>query len=156
MTTVAIVTIIAAVLVVLVLAAFLLTIARVLAGVDTTLAAVITAVGTIAAKTEPVGYVVDSLNSNLATASGALSSLLESKVGAEGAATLVRSVDPLGAGAEAASEPSTERIRYQRANAYGAAASAPEAVLRAEAQEPPSPLTGGGGGKIRFGGLPGS
>jgi len=155
MTTAAIVTIVAVVLVVLVLAAFLLSIARVLAGVDTTLAAVITAVGTIATKTEPVGYVVSSLNSNLETASGALSSLLESKVGAEGAATLVRSVDPLGAGAAAASEPSRERIRYERANAYGAPAT-PEPALSAEPAPSQAPFTGGGGGKIRFGGRPGS
>lgn len=156
MTTAAVVTIIAVVLVVLVLAAFLLTIARVLAGVDKTLGAVITAVGTIATKTEPVEDVVDSLNRNLDTASGALTSLLESKVGAEGAATLVRSVDPLGAGAAPAPEPSRERIRYERANVYGASASAPEPVLNAQPEPSQPPFTGGGGGKIRFGGRPGS
>jgi len=95
MSTAALVTIIAAVVVVLVLAGFLLTIARVLAGVNRTLGAVVGAVGTIASKTQPVDSAVRSIDGNLATAKEGLSALLEKKVGADAAAQLVASVDPL-------------------------------------------------------------
>ena len=95
MPTAALVTIIAAVVVVLVLAGFLLTIARVLAGVNRTLGAVVGAVGTIASKTQPVDSAVRSIDGNLATAKEGLSALLEKKVGADAAAQLVASVDPL-------------------------------------------------------------
>jgi len=91
----AVLTIIAAVVVIVVLAVFLLTIARVLLGVNRQLEAVIASVGTIATKTEPVNGVVRSITGNLGSAADELSSLLESKVGADGAAELVASVDPL-------------------------------------------------------------
>jgi hypothetical protein len=98
----AVVTIIAAVVVVLVLAGFLLTIARVLVQVNRQVEAIIAAVGTIAAETKPVNPAVRSIDDNLGAARDVLSSLLESKVGADGAAELVASVDPL-------AEPSAER-----------------------------------------------
>ncbi len=107
----AVFTIILAVVVILVLAVFLVTIARVLAGVRTSLDGVIAAVGTIGAKTEPVNGVVQSINTNLGGARDTLTSLLERKVGADGATELVASVDPL------AEEPAGENtpIRYTRA-----------------------------------------
>ncbi len=92
------VTIVLAVVVVLVLAVFLITTARVLVGVDKSLEAVLAAVGTIRAKTEPVNGVVESINTNLDSARDVLGSLLERKVGADGAAELVASVDPLAEG----------------------------------------------------------
>lgn len=91
----AIATIVLAVVVVLVLAGFLLAIARVLLDVHRKLGPVIEAVGMIASQAKPVDPVVRSITSNLATAQGGLSSLLESKVGVDGAAQLVASVDPL-------------------------------------------------------------
>lgn len=116
----AIVTIVAVVVVVLVIVVFLLAIARVLVGVDKSLGVVIGAVGVIAEKTAPVAYVVDSLNSNLGASSGALSSLLESKVGAADAAQLVASVDPLAATPAALSEPASSL--YKRASPEAAEA----------------------------------
>ena len=89
------VTVALAVVVVLVLAAFLLGIARVLIDVNKRLDNVIGAVGSIASATEPVDGVVRSINGNLATARDVLNGLLESKVGANGAAELVASVDPM-------------------------------------------------------------
>ena len=91
----AVVTIIAAVVVVLVLAGFLLTIARVLVHVNRQVEAIIAAVGTIATETKPVNPAVRSIDDNLGAARDVLTSLLESKVGADGAAQLVASVDPL-------------------------------------------------------------
>ncbi len=112
MPTAAIVTIIIAVVVVLVLAAFLLTIARVLVDVHKKLeAGVIAAVGTIVEKTAPVNGVVQSIDGNLGSARDTLSSLLESKVGADGAARLVASVDPLAESSAVEDSP----IRYARA-----------------------------------------
>ena len=106
----AVVTIIVAAVIILVLAVFLLTIARVLVGVRKSLEGVIVAVGTIRAKTEPVNGVVESINTNLGGARDTLTSLLERKVGADGAAELVASVDPL------AEQPADENtIRYTRA-----------------------------------------
>ncbi len=109
MPTEALVTIIAAAVVVLVLAGFLLTIARVLAGVNRTLGAVIGAVGTIASQTQPIESAVRSIDGNLATASEGLSALLEKKVGADAAAQLVASVDPL-ARARPQEDPRSERF----------------------------------------------
>ncbi|MDQ3631686.1 MAG: hypothetical protein M3417_10550 [Actinomycetota bacterium] len=99
------VTILLAVLIVLTLVGFLIAIARVLVGVQKALETVIAAVGTIVTRTEPVAYVVESLNGNLDKASGGLTSLLESKVGAAGAAELVASVDPLAASAGKGEDP---------------------------------------------------
>jgi len=101
----AVVTILAAVIIIVVLAVFLLAIARVLADVNRQLGTVIGAVGEIAARTKPVEGVVVSINRNLAAAASTLTGLLDSKVGAQGAAELVASVDPLAAngGAPAAS-----------------------------------------------------
>jgi hypothetical protein len=95
MSAAAAVSIFAAVVVVLVLAGFLLAIARVLAGVSKQLDVVIGAVGEIAARTAPVTGVVDSINNNLSASADLLTGLLVSKVGAEGAANLIASVDPL-------------------------------------------------------------
>jgi len=135
MTAAAVVTIVAVVLVVLVIVGFLLAIARVLVGVDKTLGTVIEAVGAIAAKTEPVAYVVDSLNSNLGQASGTLTSLLESKVGAAGAEELVASVDPIAAARRA--EPEPARIRYEREDPVAAEEPGPEpARIRYEREDP--------------------
>ena len=89
------VTILIAVVVVLTLVAFLVAIARVLVGVQRAHGTVIAAVGTIVSKTEPVAEVVASLNGHLDRASGGLTDLLESKLGASAAAELVASVDPL-------------------------------------------------------------
>ena len=109
----AVVTIIAAVVVILVLAAFLLAIVRVLVGVNRTLGTVTGAVDTIISKTQPVDSVVRSIDGNLATARDVLSSLLESKVGADGAAQLVASVDPL-AQAPAERKPQSAPVTGQR------------------------------------------
>lgn len=135
MTPAAIVTIVAAVLVVLTLAVFLIAIARVLVAIDTGLGTVIGAVGEIATRTEPVEYVVDSLNSNLGKASDLLTGLLVSKVGADGATALVASVDPLG---QLTAEPGPNRMRYERASSYGAGET-PEAAPAS----PPPPAPAG-------------
>jgi len=156
----AIVTIIAIVLVVLVIVGFLLAIARVLVGVDKSIGVVIEAVGAIAAKTEPVAYVVDSLNSNLDKASGTLTSLLESKVGASGAAQLVASVDPLSPIGPTPSERS--RISYERETPAVAAAEPigherGTPVARTDESSTPAPAERpfpGAGGDIRLGGRP--
>lgn len=160
----AIVTIIAIVLVVLVIVGFLLAIARVLVGVDKSIGVVIEAVGAITAKTEPVAYVVDSLNSNLDKASGTLTSLLESKVGASGAAQLVASVDPLSPIGPTPSE--RQRIHYGRQSPAVAAAE-PVAHENGSSHSEPAGTSGaqpvtetaerpfpGAGGEIRFGGRP--
>jgi len=130
----AVVTIILAVVVVLVLAFFLLATARVLARVNTQLAAVIDAVGTIATRTEPVDSVVRSINSNLATARDVLSSLLVSKVGSDGAADLIASVDPLAQG------PSVDReaqIQYEREYEEEPYYEPEPEPVQAQAPEPP-------------------
>ncbi len=167
----AIVTIIAIVLVVLVIVGFLLAIARVLVGVDKSIKVVIEAVGAITAKTEPVAYVVDSLNSNLDKASGTLTSLLESKVGAAGAAQLVASVDPLSpigptpserqrihygrqSPAVAVAEPAAavaEPAAHENGTSHPEPAGSPGAQPVTETTERPFP---GAGGEIRFGGRP--
>lgn len=163
MTAAAIVTIIAVVLVVLVIVGFLIAIARVLVGVNKTLGTVIEAVGAIASKTEPVAYVVDSLTSNLGKASGTLTSLLESKVGAAGAAELVASVDPLATAGRPSPAPSrigyerespvvaerVEPIRYERENPDAGIADSSQPEMVAEPPQRPSP---GAGGEIRLGG----
>lgn len=153
----AVVTIIAAVVVVLVLAGFLLAVARVLLGINRELEAVIGTVGTITSRTAPVNSVVGSISGNLATAEDGLTSLLASKLGADGAARLVASVDPL---AEAPAEEETPRrdreaepppsptpeagddepIRYSRVGYEPAT----------PAQITPSPPGGRGGGEIRL------
>lgn len=89
------VTIALAVVVILVLAGFLLQVARVLVDVHRKLGTVIDAVATIASQAKPVEPVVRSIDENLATGREVLGSLLESKLGADGAAQLVASVDPL-------------------------------------------------------------
>jgi len=91
----ALVTIAAAVVVILVLAVFLLAVMRVLVGVNRTLKTVIGAIETVSSKTEPVDSLVRSIDGNLASARDTLNGLLQSKVGADGAAELVASVDPL-------------------------------------------------------------
>lgn len=164
----AVVTIIAAVVVVLVLAGFLLAVARVLLGINRELEAVIGTVGTITSRTAPVNSVVGSISGNLATAEDGLTSLLASKLGADGAARLVASVDPLAeapakeetprrdrepepppspeAGDDEPPAPPTpeagddEPIRYSRV-AYEPAT---------PAQTTPSPPGGRGGGEIRL------
>lgn len=113
MSAAAFVTIILAVVVILVLAGFLITVARVLVDVNRALGTVIATVGTIATKTEPVNSVVESINGNLGTARDALTSLLESKVGASGAAELVASVDPM------AQAPAEQTMKLRDARAPG-------------------------------------
>ena len=130
----AIVLIILVVVIVLVLAGFLLTIAKVLLDVNKRLGAVIGAVGTIASRTEPVNPAVQSINSNLGTARDVLTSLLVSKVGANGAAQLVASVDPL---AEAPADEDTN-IRYVRAG-YDPASAEPEPAAESESEPEPEP-----------------
>jgi hypothetical protein len=66
------VTIIAALLTVLVLAAYLISIARVLGRVNSKLQAVNAGLPTIAEKTEPVGSIIDAINSDLAGVDNAL------------------------------------------------------------------------------------
>jgi ABC-type multidrug transport system fused ATPase/permease subunit len=129
----AVVTIIVAVVVVLVLAGFLLVIARVLGDVNKKLGAVMAAVGTITSQTKPVDSVVRSISGNLASAENDLNALLESKVGADRAAELIASVDPLGENP------------------------APDAAADSETPEPDlypqrarRPFPGGGGGEIRL------
>jgi len=112
MSAAAIVTIILAVVVILVLAVSLLAVARVLVGVNGQLGSVIASVGKIATMTEPVNPVVKSIDGNLGTARDVLTSLLVSKVGVEGAAELVASVDPM---ADAPVEEGTMRFRGGRA-----------------------------------------
>ncbi|MEJ7787803.1 MAG: hypothetical protein WKF96_23620 [Solirubrobacteraceae bacterium] len=126
----AVVTIIAAVVVVLVLAGFLLAVARVLLGINRELEAVIGTVGTITSRTAPVNSVVGSISGNLATAEDGLTSLLASKLGADGAARLVASVDPL---AEAPAEEETPRRDRE---AEPPPSPTPEA---ADDEPPPSP-----------------
>jgi len=161
----AVVTIIAAVVVVLVLAGFLLTIARVLVQVNRQVEAIIAAVGTIAAETKPVNPAVRSIDDNLGAARDVLTSLLESKVGADGAAQLVASVDPL---AEAPPPGDTRddpthiqlgndpaRIQPGGGPAPGAveaepASDEPETTADGELDRSQRPFPGGGGGEIRF------
>jgi hypothetical protein len=117
MSAAAAVTIIAAVLIVLALAAYLIAISLVLKDITSKLGVVIGAVGTIAAKTEPVEPVVGSINRNLGAAKDLLNGLLVSKVGAQAAADIIASVDPLGAGgngggAPAAAPAPAQRIQY--------------------------------------------
>ena len=72
----AIVTIIAALLTVLVLAAYLISIARVLGRVSSKLQAVNAGLPTIPQKTEPVGSIIDAINSDLAGVDNALRRVL--------------------------------------------------------------------------------
>ncbi len=164
----AIATIILAVVVVLVLAIALLAIARVLVDVNKQLGAVIGAVGEITARTEPVNDVVGSIDTDLGTARDVLTSLLESKVGADGAAELIASVDPLAA----AQAEADHTIRYSRQEepppppaSAGARASLLPVEPPTEAEptgpapaepvfddpEPPTRSSFSGGGGIRFG-----
>jgi hypothetical protein len=109
------VTIIAAVLIVLALAAYLIAISLVLKDITSKLGVVIGAVGTIASKTEPVEPVVGSINRNLGAAKDLLNGLLVAKVGSQAAAEIIASVDPLGAGGNgggAAAPAAAPRIQY--------------------------------------------
>jgi len=72
----AIITIIAALLTVLVLAAYLISIARVLGRVSSKLQAVNAGLPTIAEKTEPVGSIIDAINSDHAGVDNALRRVL--------------------------------------------------------------------------------
>ncbi|MBA3327596.1 MAG: hypothetical protein H0T43_04765 [Solirubrobacterales bacterium] len=102
MSAAAIVTIAAIALVVLVIAIYLITLARVLSDLSTKLVTVIGAVAEIAEKTEPVGPAVSSISGDLEAAREALDDLLVSKLGRDGAAALLASVDPLAEGADRA------------------------------------------------------
>lgn len=160
MSAAAFVTILLAVVVILVLAGFLITVAKVLVDVNSALGTVIATVGTIATKTEPVNSVVESINGNLRTARDALTSLLESKVGATGAAELVASVDPMAEaptqqvmqlrdgrapGTQPAAEP--PRVSYQREGDEPASPSGPEPQAAPEVLA--SPFSGGGAIRLR-------
>lgn len=156
----AVVTIIAVVVVVLVLAGFLLTTARVLVHVNRQLEAVLAAVGTIASTTKAVNPAVRSIDSDLGTARDILASLLESKVGADGAAQLVASVDPL-AEAPAPERTRDDPARVRRGDDLPPAADEPEAAGPEAAELEPAevepdldrsqrPFPGGGGGEIRL------
>jgi len=90
----AIVTIAAAVLIVVVLAVYLLALARVLRDVNRQLGAVVEAVGTMATSTEPVNEVVESIDRDLGAARHRLEALLIEKVGADRAAELIAAADP--------------------------------------------------------------
>lgn len=161
----AIATIVLAVVVVLVLAGFLLAIARVLLDVHRKLGPVIEAVGMIASQAKPVDPVVRSITSNLATAQGGLSSLLESKVGVDGAAQLVASVDPLAKESpsprsfaradEFDDEPSPHSFARADQDALGADSNlADDSDLGDDSDQKERahrPFPGGGGGGIRFG-----
>lgn len=150
MTAAAVATIIIAVAIVLTLVGFLIAVARVLVAIHHALTTVIAAVGTIVTRTEPVAYVVDSLNSNLGKASGGLTSLLESKVGAAAAAELVASVDPLGAArVQPEPEPARSRIRHQSADLDATERPGPGPV-----GQPPGRRFPGAGSEIRLGGRP--
>jgi len=157
MTPVAVTTIVIVVAIVLTLVGFLIAIARVLLGVQRALGGVIGAVGTIITKTEPVAYVVDSLNGNLDKASGGLTSLLESKVGAAGAAELVASVDPLTAAAAESrpSAPDRSRIRPTSADLGPGEQQRTEPVAQPdELPQPAGRRFPGAGSEIRLGGRP--
>lgn len=161
----AIATIVLAVVVVLVLAGFLLAIARVLLDVHRKLGPVIEAVGMIASQAKPVDPVVRSITGNLATAQDGLSSLLESKVGVDGAAQLVASVDPLAKESpsprsfaradEFDDEPSPHSFARADQDALGADSNlADDSDLGDDSDQKERarrPFPGGGGGGIRFG-----
>lgn len=161
----AIATIVLAVVVVLVLAGFLLAIARVLLDVHRKLGPVIEAVGMIASQAKPVDPVVRSITGNLATAQDGLSSLLESKVGVDGAAQLVASVDPLAKESpsprssaradEFDDEPSPHSFARADQDALGADSNLAGDSDPGDDSDPKErahrPFPGGGGGGIRFG-----
>lgn len=84
MSTTAVIAIAAAVLVILVLGGFLLVVGRVLAELNRQLRAVIEAVGTMSAETEPVESAVESINRDLESVQGLLSSLAEREPGGNG------------------------------------------------------------------------
>ena len=114
----AVVTIAIATVVVLVLAAYLIAVIRVLVDTSGKLTTVIAAVGAIVQKTEPVEPVVRSINGSLTKAQDVLMSLLESKAGDQGAADLIASVDPLAGTPSSAAPDRPEALRPVRAELH--------------------------------------
>ena len=84
MSTTAVIAVAAAVVVILVLGGFLFMAGRVLAELNRQLGAVIAAVGTVAAETEPVDAAVESINRDVGSVQALLSTLSERDPGGAG------------------------------------------------------------------------